>query len=84
MTPSWLTKVLTRYEALDLTKPEGREVLAVAILAAMPKDVMVEAIKESAFSVLKCRGIADGDRALSREIANNATQSLLIQIEVDR
>lgn len=81
--PAWLRNVLASHALLDLESAAAREVLAAAVLAAIPAGVIVACIRESATAVLKVRGIIDGEQEIARELANNAAQSVLLMLEVD-
>ena len=78
--PSWLTDVLDR--GLPMLRGRERDELAEMIVAAIPKEVIVEAIKGSAHAVLEMRVIRDADFALSQEIANNSAASVLLMLQV--
>lgn len=77
----WLLDVLAEASHLQLDDDRERAFLATAILEAIPKGVVVEAIAGSAAAVLGVRGIADSDAAL--EIGRNAAQSVLVLLMVD-
>lgn len=79
----WLLDVLAEHAHQDLGHPLGRELVAGAILGAIPRHLVVEAIAGSAKAVLGCRGVLDADDALSREVGRNAAQSALLMLEVD-
>lgn len=93
MNKSWLLQVLAEYSHLNLEHPDGRDRMSEEIFAAMPKDVIVAAIRESTTAVLEQRGLlaapdsSPGPREvlaedLVREIANNATQTVLLMLYV--
>lgn len=80
----WLVDVLAEASSrLVLHHPDDREVLAEAILEAIPKRVLVGAIKSAAAAVLKVRGIHDAAGDLARELANNSAQTVLVMLQVD-
>jgi hypothetical protein len=87
----WLNQVLAEHSHLNLEHPDGRELMAEAIFLALPKDVIVAAIHESTSAVLRQRGMLDGPTQclakrdaedLAREVANNATQTVLLMLYV--
>lgn len=82
MIPAWLIQVLAENSTLDLNHTDGRTRMAEAIASAIPKDLIVATINESAAAVLKQKGIQNGYNLLSREIANNATQAVLLMLVV--
>ena len=79
----WLVDVLAQHAYFDLEHAPSRELLAEAILEAIPKHVVVDAISTAASAVLRSRGIPDGARDLARELANNATHTVLAVLLVD-
>lgn len=80
-TPMWLADCLER--ALPDAPHHERDQLAYKILAAMPQRKVVVAIRESCATVLRQRGIRDAAGDLAREIANNATQSVVFALADD-
>lgn len=77
----WLLDVLAEARDLRLDDDRERAFLAAAIIEAIPKHVVVEAIAGSADAVLGVRGIADSGAAL--EIGRNAAQCVLVLLMVD-
>jgi len=72
---------------VDVSQPIGREILAEAILSALPRPLVVAAIASAAGAVLRCHAGAKLDPELvgqaAREIGNNAAQTLLVLLEVE-
>lgn len=82
MIPAWLNAVLAEHAAVNLTHPDGRTVMAEAIGSALPSAVIVAAIRESVAAVFASHQVDITDQLL-RELANNATQSVLLMLQVD-
>lgn len=83
MSAHWLHQVLAAHATLNLEHVDGRTTMADAILRSLPKDVILAAITESAAAVLRCQRAIPRIPEISREIGNNATQTVLLMLEVD-
>lgn len=85
----WLREVLARNAILDLETEQGRDVLAEAIMSALPKHVVAAAIRESTLAVLVQKQASSGPDTrfliadVAREIGNNAAASVLLMLQVD-
>lgn len=82
--PTWLERVLSERAFVDLGTVAGREVMAEAILAAIPKSLLVDTIKRSASIVLRVALPTTGRVMIddiARELANNATQMAFLALE---
>jgi hypothetical protein len=83
----WLLDVLAEHAHLDLGHPTSRGIMGEAVLGAIPKPVVVEAIASSAAAVLLCHGTTASDSTsgaeLAREIGHNAAATLLVLLQVD-
>lgn len=77
MIPTWLLRVLDEHIAMQAGE---RERLAEAIIEALPKELIVAAIDESAHTVLKQRGIIEGGEIAS-EIGRNAAHGVIVRLE---
>lgn len=80
--PPWLDGVLAANAHVNLDHPDGRSILAEAILGAIPKEVVVASIKSGAAAVLKQRGVSDAAGDLAKEIGHNSSQTVLLMLEV--
>lgn len=78
----WLTDTLRQFSTLNLDHPDGCRIMAEAILAAIPKDVVQGSVMSAAGAVLKVRNIADGAGDLAREIGNNAAATTLMMLAI--
>lgn len=78
----WIAAVLLAHRLCDLEQPAARDLLATAIVEAIPRHVIVACIRESARAVLLVRGIADEDGRLAAELANNSAASVLLMLEL--
>lgn len=83
MSARWINQVLAEHVGLDLRDGFDREQLAGAILEALPKDVLVAAIAESAAAVLRCQRCIPQIDAVAKEIGRNAAATVLLMLEVD-
>lgn len=82
--PHWIDRAIADRSFLNLDHVDGRTILAEAVLAAVPKAQVVDAIRTSALAVLLVRfPNLDPEQAaaIARELANNATQTVLFALE---
>lgn len=82
MIAPWLLQVLAERSILNLEHHDGRVLMAEAITDAIPKALIVAAIRESASAVLRTRAINDAGGVLASEIARNAAQTVLLMLQV--
>ena len=83
----WLDKALTDAVSVlgdeaDLQNTAERALIAQSVIDSLPKNVIIDAIRDATATVLKQRGIADASNDLAREIANNAAHSVCVWLEV--
>ena len=74
----WLVDVLAHHAHFDLEHGPSRELLAEAIIEAIPGALVADTIKISTAAVLRTRSIADPGDSLAREVGNNAAQCVLV------
>jgi hypothetical protein len=82
MNPQWLIQVLLEHRHIGLDCSAGRSAIADAITNAIPLDVVVAALHESAAAVLRQRGLRDDAGELAREIARNGAFSVQLMLQV--
>lgn len=79
---NWLERVLAEHAHLNLDHPDGRAQMSEAILGALPKEPLREALIKSNRAVLANRGIPDGRDDYARELARNGCQGILLELEI--
>ena len=78
MTAAWIMLAIDR--ALPNLTGGERDRVAREVLESIPPEPIALAIRESCATVLKQRGIRDEGGEMSREIGNNAGQSVLFTL----